>query len=993
MNALDIQRDITVFTKYARYQEHLGRRETYDEVVKRYEQMLVDQYPHLEEKIRRVVGQFVLTQKVLPSMRALQFGGKPIQVAQNRIYNCGYTPVDDPAVFSEAMFLLLGGTGLGYSVQCHHVNKLPPINKPSKSRKFVVGDSIEGWADAVKVLMKAYLTEYDYRPVFDFNDIRPKGARLVTSGGKAPGPAPLKRCLENIETLLNRKEEGSQLSSVEVHDIMCLIADAVLAGGIRRAAMISLFTASDEKMLSAKGIYMCDADATSISVNYDGKNTTHTLTFRVEDPGYGSRWVSRTVKEFDLAMILNGSVGWWVLHPHRARANNSVVLERENTSKEDFFAIWEQVEVNRSGEPGFYWTNDRDWGTNPCQPPFSTVLTPDGIRQFKDIDVGSEIWSEDGWVTVTKKWSTGVKPVYTYRTTAGKFVGTNNHRVVNGGVKVEVKDADGIDVLAGDGGTEVNIDPQDVMDGLVFGDGSRHLTSADKVYLNVGENDNDYFSSEVAALLREPHAVNYGGAWKVVTTITPDEVPHTYERVVPERFLYGSPSKVAGFLRGVYSANGCVVANRVVLKSTSFTVVEQVQQMLSMLGIRSYFTVNKQTWVKHENGTYLSRESYNLNISTDRGLFYRKIGFIQGYKMDKLREAMESITPQNGRKTHDIVDVEYLGDFEVFDITVDGKNHTYWTGGVNVSNCAEISLRPNTFCNLCEINASTITSQSDLNERAAAAAFLGTLQAGFTDFHYLRPVWRERTEEDALIGVGATGIASGQFTRYDLEEAAAIVRSENRVTAYDIGIRPAARQTTVKPSGSASMVLGTSSGIHAWHSLYYIRRMRFAKHEPLYRYLEQKLPELVEDDVTDPDTGILMLPIKAPEGAVIRDEPVSQFLARIADVTKRWIRPGHQQGVNTNNISATISVRENEWEYVGNWLWENRELYNGLSVLPYSDHVYQQAPFTEIDQDTYERLLGYLCHVDLREVVEEEDETQLTAELACAGGGSCDLTY
>ena len=305
--------DITVHMKYAKYIPELKRRETWEELVTRNKAMHIKTYPALKEEIEDVY-KFVYDKKILPSMRSMQFGGKPIEISPNRIYNCAYLPIDSLESFSECMFLLLGGTGVGYSVQRHHVAKLPPINKPYKKRtkRYLIGDSIEGWADAVKVLVKSYLNGRSSKIVFDFSDIRPKGARLVTSGGKAPGPQPLKECLLKVEGILNAKEDGDQLSTLEVHDIVCYIADAVLAGGIRRAALISLFSADDSEMIACK------------------------------------------------------SGAWWELNPQRGRANNSAVLMRHKITKSFFMDLWKRVELSGAGEPGIYFNNDKDWGTNPC---------------------------------------------------------------------------------------------------------------------------------------------------------------------------------------------------------------------------------------------------------------------------------------------------------------------------------------------------------------------------------------------------------------------------------------------------------------------------------------------------------------------------------------------------------------------------------------------------------------------------------------------------
>ena len=609
--------DITVFMKYAKFQPEKNRRETWEELVTRNKEMHQRKYPHIKDKIEEVY-KMVYDKKVLPSMRSLQFGGKPIEISPNRVYNCAYMPIDHVDSFSETMFLLLGGTGVGYSVQKHHVEKLPDIKKPNpdRTRRYLIGDSIEGWADAIKVLMESYLGYKSSTPVFDFSDIRHKGAMLVTSGGKAPGPQPLKDCIHHITKVLDNKKDGEKLTPIETHDIVCHIADAVLAGGIRRAALISLFSADDEEMISCK------------------------------------------------------SGSWWEQNAQRGRANNSAVLLRHKITKEFFMDLWKRIELSGAGEPGIYLSNDKDWGTNPC---------------------------------------------------------------------------------------------------------------------------------------------------------------------------------------------------------------------------------------------------------------------------------------------------------------------------------CEIALRPFQFCNLCEVNASDIESQEDFDARVKAASFIGTLQAGYTDFHYLRDIWKRTTEKDALIGVGMTGIGSGVVLGYDMKKAAKMVKEENERVANLIGINKSARTTTVKPSGTSSLVLGTSSGIHAWHNDFYLRRIRVGKNESIYSYLAINHPELIEDEFFRPhDTAVITIPQKSPEGSIIRHESVFQMLERVKKVSQEWIKPGHRNGQNTHNVSATVSIKEDEWDLVGEWMWNNRDFYNGLSVLPYNGGTYTQAPFEDCTKEDFERLVKTLSDVDLTKVIELQDNTDLRGEAACAGG-ACEI--
>lgn len=607
--------EITTHLKYAKYVPEKNRRETWDELVTRNKEMHLKKFPHLAEEIEAAY-KFVYDKKVLPSMRSMQFAGKPIEINNARIFNCSYLPIDDHRAFSEIMFLLLSGCGVGYSVQSHHVENLPEVRKPLKWKRYLVGDSIEGWADAVRMLTKAYFGFTSTGPLFDFRDIRAKGASLITVGGKAPGPEPLKIALVHMQAIFDRKKDGEKLTTLEAHDIICHLADAVLSGGIRRAALIALFNLHDQDMLTCK---------------------------------FGN---------------------WWENNPQRGRANNSAVLLRSKITKETFLDLWKKIEASNSGEPGFLFTNDKEAGTNPC---------------------------------------------------------------------------------------------------------------------------------------------------------------------------------------------------------------------------------------------------------------------------------------------------------------------------------AEINLKANQFCNLCEINASDIKTQEEYNARAKAAAFIGTLQASYTDFHYLRDVWRKTTEKEALLGIGMTGIASGAIFKLNMKEAAKVACDENERVAEILGIRKAARVTTVKPSGTTSLVLGTSSGIHAWHDDYYMRRIRLGKNEALYQYLAVYHPEMLEDDFFKPEIqAVVSVPQQSPESAITRKESAMDLLERIKTINKNWIKPGHRKGSNMHNVSATVTIKQDEWDTVGEWLYENKEYFTALSFLPEDLGTYKQAPFETITKEEFEKAVESLHAVDLSKVIEVTDNTALMDQAACAGG-ACEI--
>jgi len=294
--------------KYARYLPELKRREVYEETVARVEGMHIQQFPQMETEIREAFD-LVRAKRLLPSMRSMQFAGAAILANHNRIYNCSFSLVDRFEAFSEALFLLLSGCGVGYSVQFDHVENLPsiPYIDTKNVVHHVVEDNIEGWADALKALLQSYQDRTNLE--FSFYKIRPAGTPLKTSGGRAPGHLKLKESLERIRVVLSAAQ-GRKLRPIECHRIMCFAADAVLSGGIRRSAMIALFSLDDSEMMYAK------------------------------------------------------TGNWFDRDPWFTNANNSVVLKRDEVKRKQFKRIFQMTQ--QWGEPGFYFTNDYDYGTNPC---------------------------------------------------------------------------------------------------------------------------------------------------------------------------------------------------------------------------------------------------------------------------------------------------------------------------------------------------------------------------------------------------------------------------------------------------------------------------------------------------------------------------------------------------------------------------------------------------------------------------------------------------
>ena len=960
--ARDILSDITVHMKYARYLSQKERRETWAEIVDRNKAMHVKKYPELEDEINGAY-EMVYNKKVLPSMRSMQFGGKPIEVAPNRIYNCAFAPIDDWHAFGEVMFLLLGGTGVGYSVQMHHVEKLPAINKPvsKRARRFLVNDSIEGWADAVKTLVRSYFFGGS-KLRFDYSDIRPKGALLVTSGGKAPGPQPLKECLVKLQGMLEGKGNGDKLSTIEVHDMICHIADAVLAGGIRRAALISLFSADDQEMLSAK------------------------------------------------------TGNWWEKNPQRGRSNNSVVLLRHRITKEFFQDLWERVKESGCGEPGFYFSNDKDWGTNPSLRSGTKVVTTDGVFPIEELAGRTfSVKNLNGEVSDAKCWLSGKgQRLYKLNLTGNhSYYATAEHEwpIWNGEKYIKVKTPDIIR------GSELPVIKQDKLfdgdlgdyeDGFVIGwqigDGwmsTRGDNGCIQHGFVVSAKDCDYGVDKRI----ESYLYNLGSNAKFYSRGTTKEL-NTVSNVLNENiekfqvkikseglpasaWKGGSEEFRKGLIDGLFSSDGHIEKGkkRLVFTTKHNKLANDVSELLGFYGIKSTIRASHSKLGDKSFPRFDVRVTDGASIRHFRKLFKLSVG----YKQDTLNSYNFPYNLTSDKIK--VVSVEKTDLYEdVWDVSVFDETHCFQIAHCITGNCCEIALRPYQFCNLTEVNVSDVESQGELNSRVKAASFIGTLQAGYSDFHYLRDVWRTTTEKDALIGVSMTGIASGKILSLDTKEACSVVKMENKRVAKIIGVKAAARTTTVKPAGTTSLTLGTSSGIHAWHNDYYIRRLRVGKNEAIYTYLALYHPDMVEDEYFRPhDTAVISVPQKAPEGAILRTESALQLLKRVAKISTEWVKPGTRNGQNTHNVSATISIKDAEWADIGEWMWDNRDVYNGLSVLPYSSHTYRQAPFEDCSKETYDHMLAMLEEVDLTKIVEIEDNTDLAGEVAC-GGGACEIT-
>ena len=1012
-----IYQNIIHLSRYSRYDEAKGRRETWKETVidrlTTYLKYRVSKHTELNKEILDKIDEIVLSilnLDTMPSMRLLMTAGPACERDNVAAFNCSYaemsgsgdvvkvlTPemvelgfdspitinMSKPICFDEGMYILLCGTGLGFSCERQIVSTLPVIghklsrkiyeptdeNFPGVSadelsifnreeNKIYVADSKYGWASALRILITE-LYNGNFQVSWDLSKVRKAGEPLKTFGGRASGPGPL-QTLFNYCVSVFSQANGRKLTSIEVHGIVCKIAEVVVVGGVRRSALISLSNLSDDRMRHAK------------------------------------------------------SGQWWEAHPEFALANNSVAYT-EKPDVETYMREFTALIESKSGERGIFnrvssqkqaarWGRriyEERYGTNPCC--FTgdmRLLTTSGYRTFEELAQldNVNLINKLGNISLGKVWVSGEKEIVEVRFSRSKdnlpsiyctpdhvFLTTNNE-------EVQAKDLKGCRLMPYFT-IKTNYINEAFKAGFIQGDANTsRLDSSTHKGLEVYFSDKDIDIQNIFGSEKSTNYSKYNYDLAAKYGLSSNTLPtRGWPTNLPDEEVYD-------FLSGLYSANGCVILSgkRVSFKSTCIDLIKDIQEKLLDINIDSYITTNKEKDNKFSNGIYKCKESYDLNIIGFGNLktFAKYIGFGQKYKRDALYTIILNSSPK-------ISCVKYTGKTqEVYDYN---EPETNWgiVEGFIVHN-SEIILRPNQFCNLTEVIARENDNYETLKRKIEHATILGTIQSTLTDFVYLSKKWSDNTKEENLLGVSITGIMDNEILsrevkdiprewygaieiNYDtklegvLESLRDYSREVNKKWSTILGIKESTAITCVKPSGTVSQLVDSASGIHARHNPYYIRRIRMDKKDPMYKFLKEK-GVTVEDDVMSPNnTAVFSFPMKAPEGAVCRKDRTA------LEQLELWLI--YQRYWCEHKPSVTISVKDNEWPSVASWVWEHFDEVAGISFLPFSDHTYQQAPYEDITQEQYEDMLEKsISYIDFTEMHEGRDNTEGSQTLACVAG-------
>lgn len=918
-------------SKYS--QTHNGVKETWDEAVNRVMTMHWNRYKEIVNEadmpeFERLFGfaeKLYHQQHILGAQRALQYGGELMLEKHARFYNCSSTYIDRVEVFEEIMYLLLCGAGTGYSVQRIHTDQLPipkGFNPKLEKKVFVIPDTIEGWAEAAGELIEAYY--YGRAEVlFDYSQIRPKGA-YIRGGFRAPGPEPLHEALDKVRSLLC-KVQKRKLRPFELHYIICVLANSVVTGGVRRSAMISIFDADDVEMAGCK-------------------------------------------------------VGAWIsTHPELCRSNNSAAI-LPNTPKETFDMIYEFT--RKFGEPGFVFIDSTNFVYNPCFTGETLVAVADGrnavsIKELAEKNTEFLVYSGK-WVDKagrsSKRWKPEIKKATAFKTGDKEVVEVT----LSDGTKFKCTPEHKLALTDGTYLEACKCVGKEIQPFFTIKEKYRTICSRSNGYARQYRMIWEYVNGAVPEGFDIDHIENDKGDF--IENLHLLERGLHQEKSASEKLGENNPMFRRKDMKA-YSHNMSISTTlekngryKGLTNKELYGIAKKVHENG---GYISCANCNKLDSRFPKN---LSKNRFGGKIENLRNLV------LSGQPYAEEVDEREYIKPEKQliKISVKVESVVACGVEPVYDLTVE-DNHNFYIitkgdenyencTGVLVHNCGEVGMYPRIqdengawksgwgFCNLSEINGGKIQTEQDFYDACVGASVICTLQAGYTNFKVLQPWSQKIAERDALIGVGITGLCENPDLLFDpiiQRKGAMLVKETNQKIARMIGINSAARCTVVKPSGNSSQLLGTLSGITPGHARHYIRHIQAADTEQAVQLWEKINPNCVEPSAWNPTREkVLAFPVTLPEGAILKQNlSAIEFLKFVLITKQNWIEYGtnfdhpstKENPTLRMNVSNTCTVKPDEWDEVREFLWEHRGEFGGISLLSsFGDLDYPQAPYTEV---------------------------------------------
>lgn len=853
--------------------------------------------------------------KFLPPGRGLWAMGTPLVMERNNgaaLLNCGFCSTqeidfDFPAPFCFLFEASAHGVGVGFDTT--GAGKVTIVEPKIGTDVFVVEDSREGWSDLLKRTLLAYVGKANLPGSIDYSQVRPFGAPIKTFGGTASGPEALKELIEkDIPSILT----PGTVTSTQIVDVMNVIGKCVVAGGARRSSEIALGDINDQDFMELK------LDKEKL---------------------YAYRWNS----------------------------NNTVIVPEGYNHFERFIDP-----IMDNGEPGFYFRHNaqrygrmadpvnnldqKALGVNPCFAGEMELLTESGYKSFSELEnLTVNVISQHGKNVPARVWKSGVKPtVFVNLRGRDPLHCTADHVWMTTDGPCEAQDLSGKRLKSYYTTKPIEYS-EALFAGFIQGDGSTgRLKSSSHLGLEIKFNEKDIDVMRLVGADKKvwysTKALNIAKLFNLSSNVLP-------ERTFPEYEF--TEQELSDFLTGVFSANGSVIRlGRVALKGTCKAFIDEVKVKLAQLGIDSYITTNKPTKVKFSNGEYLCKQSYDLNIGRYEELlkFAEKVNFIQEYKRENLQQIIEGKAP--------LVTKVVPGETEdVFDFAME-EDHWGVVNGYIAHNCGEQTLESYELCNIAETFPANCESLEEYLH-AIKYAYLYTKTVTLVQTPW--PRTNEIMLRNRRIGLSMSGIVQNinklgfaEHIRW-CDEAYNYVQHLDKIYSEWLCIRPSIKTTTVKPSGSVSLLTGSTPGIHYPHSQYYLRRVRFTKSSPMLNLLEEaNYP--IEQDLYDKNSMVVSFPIQ--EQHYVRgkkDINIWEQLENAAQMQAHW---------SDNSVSITVEIKEEERGELAQALSRYQSRLKTVSFLPPS-HSYEQAPYEEISAETYQELSKKIKPLNLNQTDHE----------------------
>ena len=969
---------------YSRWLEEELRRENWPDTVDRYINFIKESHgSKIPPKVLRKIREYLITFGVMPSMRFLWAAGAPARADNTTIYNCSFAAIDHPDVFAEALYILMCGTGFGFSVEKKYVSQLPvvPHDIFPTGQVYEVEDSKDGWADSVKFLVNSLYSGQD--PTISYNKIRPAGARLKTMGGRSSGPGPLAQLHYFIKAAFH-EARGRKLTTVECLDIMCEEGSIVVVGGVRRSSEISISDLDDVAIRDAKsGIF---------PVRRYMSNNSATYYIKPDIVTFMGEWTS-------LIASRSGERGIFNLEAARKMAPKRRIA--------DLIA-----------------------GTNPCVTGDTKILTDSGYKRIDSLlDQKVIVWNGHEWSEVEPKVTGRDQPMVTVTFSDGRALTCTEYHTFH--IAKEYT------------GDSHEVKAKDLRTGM-------KLIKHDFPIIEHGVELSDMY-------LQGFHSAEGMDGYGFIWVYLPKEnclkrlQAESGGRVTPDlnygRYKYFHDKDLKGksyvpfdgnikskldWLSGLFDRDATELKEGgLQLWSVSRSFVSDLQELLSTLGVQSKILLaNKEGIRSLPDGhggkkDFYCQESWRICVGAVQMQALKKIGLsCERMKFEKTpqRDASQFVT---------IVDIKEANVEDKVYCFNEPKRHLGIFNGVITGQCAEIQLRSHEFCNLSEVVAREEDDIGTMLDKVETATWMGIIQACYTYFPYLSDRWKNNCEEERLLGVSITG----QFDAPHLftEEAIRAYKSKAIKVAKKaseiMGIPMPAAITCVKPSGTVSQLVDSASGLHPRFAKFYIRRYRIASVDPLLKMIRDQGVPLSPDNAQRKqdyakawkayesainggesateamkkaksicsifdnqgwtadkvNTWVVSFPVASPNNAItVEDVTALEQLEWYKKIQKNWCE---------HNASITVYVRSDEWLSVGDWVYKNWDIVNGVSFLPVEDNLYEQAPYEKISKEEYEKMSKNFPKIDYSQLskYEQEDNTEGAKSLACSSG-NCDIT-